>query len=276
MHLAHVYLAERRAVGELAATSVEVIRWTLSTFARHVADRPVDTVTRLDVEAWLAPHVDQPNTAKSMLTKLRPFARWLVEHDHVPRDFTVGVRSPRPRKGPARCVALPRVGALVHACPDDRAVLIVLLMVGMGLRCAEVAAITMADVDLERGELAVRGKGGRGRVTRSVPIHDDVARMIRRTGRRHGPLVESYQRPGRALTAHTVSTLVAEWMRDAGIDETAHALRHTFAQELLDAGADWRLVQDALGHASIATTIDIYGRRRPSGLRAAMNGLRIA
>jgi site-specific recombinase XerD len=128
--------------------------------------------------------------------------------------------------------------------------------------------------------LRVRGKGGRGRVTREVPIHVDVERTmvyyLAGQSRGGGRLLRSYQRPDAGLTAHTISALVGDWMTAAGLEESAHALRHTFAQELLDAGADWRLVQDGLGHASIATTIDVYGRRRPTGLRAAMNALRYA
>jgi site-specific recombinase XerD len=273
--LIDAYIGERRATGELAPSSCEVIRATLRTFARHCHGTALRDVNRGDVEAWLAPHVEQPNTAKSKLTKLRPFARWLVEHGHIDRDFTVGVRSVKLRKGPVRCVAMSRVGAVLGVCPDDRAVLMVLLMVGMGLRCGEVAAIRLGDVDWDRLELHVRGKGGRGRVTRCVPLHDDVATVAHRVaaGRTTGPLVRS-QHGDAPLSAHFVSKLVSGWMRAAGVSESAHALRHTFAQELLDAGADWRLVQDALGHASIATTIDIYGRRRPTGLRSAINAVR--
>lgn len=274
--LIDAYIGERRATGELAATSCEVIRATLRTFARHCDGVALRDVERTDVEAWLAPHVESPNTAKSKLTKLRPFARWLVEHGHIDRDFTVGVRSVKLRKGPVRCVAMPKVAAVLAVCPDDRAVLMVLLMVGMGLRCGEVAAIRLTDIDWHRGELDVRGKGGRGRVTRCVPLHDDVATVAQRVAGTHttGPLVRSQGDDRSAVSAHHVSKLVSGWMRAAGVRETAHALRHTFAQELLDAGADWRLVQDALGHASIATTIDIYGRRRPTGLRAAINNVR--
>lgn len=270
------YIGERRSTGELAPSSCEVIRATLRTFARHCHGVALRDIDRSHVEAWLAPHIESPNTAKSKLTKLRPFARWLVERHRIDRDFTSGVRSVKLRKGPVRCVAMPKVGAVLRACPDDRAVLMVLLMVGMGLRCGEVAAIRLGDVDWDRAELHVRGKGGRGRVTRCVPLHDDVATVAHRVagGRTTGPLVHSQHDHGAPLSAHFVSKLVSGWMRAAGVSESAHALRHTFAQELLDAGADWRLVQDALGHASIATTIDIYGRRRPTGLRAAINAVR--
>lgn len=276
--LIDTYLAERRATGELAPTSCEVIRATLRTFARHCDGVPLRNVERRHVEAWLAPHVESPNTLKSKLTKLRPFARWLLEHGHVTRDICAGVRTVKLRPGPVRCVAMPRVTAVLRACPDDRAVLMVLLMVGMGLRCGEVAAIRLEDIDWHRSELNVRGKGGRGRVTRCVPLHDDVATVARRVVGAHttGPLVRSHADARRPVSAHHVSKLVGRWMADAGVTETAHALRHTFAQELLDAGADWRLVQDALGHASIATTIDIYGRRRPTGLRDAINNVRPA
>lgn len=280
-----VYIGERQGVGELAPTSVKAIRVVLRTFTAHTRGIEPRAVTREHVESWIAPHVRVPNTAKSMLTKLRPFVRWLLEHQIVDRDFTAGVRSPKLVKGPVRAVAVQRVSMLVRSCPDQRARLIVLLMVGMGLRCIEVERLTMADLDTDTGMLSLRGKGGRGRVTRAVPIHVDVAtaidRYLEHQPHHDGPIIRSYPRRGegvdpRCLTAHTISGLVSEWMTAAGLNETAHALRHTFAQELLDAGADWRLVQDALGHASIATTIDIYGRRRPAGLRSAMDSLRYA
>lgn len=274
------YLADRASVGELVESSAKVIRAVLRTFARHVRDIAPDEVRREHVESWLAPHVGQPNTTKSMLTKLRPFVRWCIDRGHLTRDFTIGVRLPRPVPGPVRALPGVAVTAVVRACPDARARLIVLLMAGMGLRAGEVAGIRFDDLDLERGELAVRGKGGRGRITRAVPIHDEVRRACTTylADEPHfgGHLIRSRQPPNGGLTAHTVSKLVGRWFDHAGLDETGHSLRHTCAQELLDAGADWRLVQDLLGHKSIATTIDIYGKRRPAGLREALNARRLA
>lgn len=275
--LIDTYLHERLETGELVQKSAKVIRTVLRTFARHVGDVALEAIEVDHVRSWLAPSIGVPNTAKSKLTKLRPFAQWLAMRGHVMRDFTLGARTPKVPKGPVRVVAAQRVSALMQECPDDRALLIVLLMIGMGLRCEEVANIEIStDIDFDRHELHVRGKNGRGWVTRTLPLHTDVEALIRRTvPRSSGPLIPSYWRPERPLTAHTISRYVSRWMTAAGIDETAHALRHTFAQELIDDGADWRLVQDALGHASIATTIDIYARRRPTGLREAMNARRL-
>ncbi len=271
--LVTAYLSHRAASGDLARTSEVVIRSTLTRFVRSL-DVPLSEATKQQVIDWLMPHVHQPNTCKSMITKLRPFVRWLVETDRIAKDFTLGVKHPRIVVGPPRSCSSTEVIAVLEQCPDTRARVIVLLMVMMGLRAKEVAAIMLEDINLDGGMLAVRGKGGRGRVTRSVPIQADARRaivsLLAQSPAFYGPLVRSY-RDGRPLSPHWISELVARWFRDAGVDETGHALRHTCAQDLLDEGADPQSVQDLLGHASVATTLDLYRRRRPVGLRALMD-----
>jgi integrase/recombinase XerD len=76
-----------------------------------------------------------------------------------------------------------------------------------------------------------------------------------------------------------VSVLVRKWIAAAGVKSlpgdgiSAHALRHTCAQDMIDRGADIREVQHALGHRSVMST-EIYLRRAPVGLRQAMEGRR--
>jgi integrase len=96
-----------------------------------------------------------------------------------------------------------------------------------------------------------------------------------------GALIDSYTHPQAPLEAHTLSRMVRRWFSLAGVKAhafdgmSAHALRHTCAQDVLDAGADIRQVQTMLGHASVKTTED-YLRLKPPGLAEAMEGRRYA
>lgn len=285
--LVQEYVAERVRKGQLAESSVGVIEPMLLQWTRHAGPDPMAwTVEQL--EHWVYDQRIRPAYAKSRLTKLRPFLRWLDRRELVDRRFAReadDMESPRVPAGAPRDFADDEVAALMRQLPDARAVLIVILMLQMGLRCGDVARIRIEDIDVRRRLLHVRAKNGRGMHTHWEPITEEawdlLMSWVRSTRRSAGPLICSYQRPGHALRPSSIGDLVAEWIAAAGLKHfpydgrTPHALRHTMAQGMLDRGADLREVQYALGHDTIRST-EYYARREPAGLRAAMEGRRYA
>lgn len=273
------YVRARVEFGDFSEESADAVRWALLSFARHVGPVDIRELNQSHVRKWIGAAHRQPATVKSMLGKVRPFARWCVETDLCPRDFTLGIRSPKVADGLPRCLEAADCGDVLAACPDERARLVLLLMLHCGLRVGEVARLKLEDVNWRRRTVGVRGKGGRGRVTRSVPVPDEAWRQLSRftAGRRKGPVIASYQPPHSNLRPGSLSALVREWMTDAGVKArpgdgvSAHACRHTTAQDLVDQGVDLRVVQRLLGHRSVRTTED-YTRRDPPGLRAAIEG----
>lgn len=269
------YIRARVELGDYSRESADTVRWVLLSFVKKTGPVPLAELNQSHVRQWIGAAHRQPATIKSMLGKLRPFARWLVETERCPKDFTLGIRSPRIPDGLPRCLDPRDCGAVLAACPDERARTAILLMLHCGLRVGEVARLRVEDVDYRRRTLQVRGKGGRGRPTRSVPVPDEAWRQLSRytAGRRRGAVIASYQPPYGNLRPGSLSALVREWMADAGVKSSAHACRHTTAQDLVDQGVDLRVIQRLLGHRSIRTTED-YTRRDPPGLRDAVEGRR--
>src|SRR5690606_13059056 len=198
------------------------------------------------------------------LSVFRGFARWLVATGRVKSDPTVGIRSPRQPRHLPRALTRCQSTRVVAACPDTRARLMVLLMLQEGLRRGEVAAIQTGDVDLARLELDVRGKGGGGAVTRRLPISDETQRALdaylAECPPVAGPLIRSYRDPQAGVSAPTVGRIVADVMARAEVKQrprdgrSAHALRHSCANDMLDGPADVHQVQAALGHRSPVAT----------------------
>jgi len=112
-----------------------------------------------------------------------------------------------------------------------------------GLRVSELVSLNRDQIDLERKEFGVRGKGNKLRV---VFLSDTAAEWIERYVRSEGM----------RLTTRSIQRIVAKYARKAGlpIEVTPHTLRHSFATDLLISGADIRSVQEMLGHESIRTT----------------------
>jgi site-specific recombinase XerD len=149
-----------------------------------------------------------------------------------------------------------------------------LLMCQEGLRCCEVASHELGDVDFDERLMLIRGKGGHQRI---LPLTDEtwgaIAEYLTDHPAHAGPLIRSYNDPYRPIDASYVSTLVARWIRAAGVEATAHALRHTAATDMLRSGAHLRDVQAALGHVSLSTT-QRYLPWVVGDLRTAMAGRR--
>jgi integrase/recombinase XerC len=152
------------------------------------------------------------------------------------------------------------------------------LLYGAGLRVSEAAGVTAGDFDLARGLVTVRGKGNKERI---VPCGETAAAAISdyiELRESLAPKAEQLflNRNGGPLTGRSVDRLVKLYAERAGIGRAVspHALRHSFATHLLEAGVDLRLIQEMLGHASLDTTAvyarvaverwrDVYDRAHP-------------
>ncbi len=197
------------------------------------------------------------------LAALRSFYRFLRREGRVASSPLRVISAPRrPRRLPqaltheavAALLAAPSGDADAHL--RDRAILEVLY--AGGLRVGELVGLTLGAV---RGdELHVRGKGGRDRL---VLIGTQATAALRRYLTEARPrLLRSptdavfLNARGGRLTTRGVQLIVDRWIRAAAVQQrtSPHVLRHTFATHLLDGGADLRVVQELLGHASLATT----------------------
>lgn len=212
------------------------------------------------------------------LAALRTFARYLVREGHLGDDPTQLVGAPRKEQTLPQHLDLAQVDRVI-ASPDlaqaagrrDRAILE--LFYASGLRLSELVGLDIEDVNLSGRVVRVRGKGGKERL---VPFNhstaDALKAMLRdaravtptaptRRSARPGPHARQRhalflnQRGGR-LTTRSVDRVVRQAARAAAVPGglSPHALRHTFATHLLQAGADLRAIQELLGHASLSTT----------------------
>lgn len=205
------------------------------------------------------------STIGKHLSAIRCFCRYLIRSGMRADDPTLDLVWPR------RMQPLPRILssselelleiALAKPLPTidvkgrrvrarDR--IAVLLMLYAGLRLSETVNLKWTDVDLGNGMLTVwYGKNNKSRV---LALHERLAAELGNVSacERIG-YVLSHQ-DGRKISKKTVPHLFEGWLKDAGLAISAHRLRHTFATQLLWAGADLRTIQQLLGHASLATT----------------------
>ena len=223
------------------------------------------------VRAWAARmHAAglSPVTMSRKLAALRSFCAQLCRTGALQTNPARAVHNPKtPRKLP-RFLSEPEIASLLEAPDDsplgrrDRAVLE--LLYATGLRASELTGLNLDSLDLEVRTLRVVGKGRKERV---VPFGMPAMRAVREWLK----VRDEWPKPvltatddralfltptGRRLSNDGLRRLLAQRLRQAAINKqaTPHAIRHSFATHLLNAGADLRAIQELLGHASLGTT----------------------
>ena len=206
-------------------------------------------------------------TVARKASSLRRYFRWAERTGRVAADPTVGAMTPTRGRRLPRVLRSEELGTLLDnpraAVADDssprrqRDIAVLELLYGSGLRVSEVCAIQVEDIDWERRQLTVNGKGSKQRI---VPLSEPAAyalaewladgrgEMADASSAGDAVFVNLYGRP---LNTQAVRRLVD---RRASTQTNPHALRHTFATHLLDGGADLRQVQELLGHTDLGST----------------------
>lgn len=199
------------------------------------------------------------------LAAVRTFHAFLVREGRATVDPSRGVVRPKVPRLLPRPLSVQQVTALIGSVASedapglrDRAILETLY--GAGLRISELVGMDVDDVDLEEGSVRVVGKGNKERVVplgryavAALSAYLVRSRPILASARSAGALFLN-QRGGR-LTRQGAAGILSSAAHLAGLDRvTPHTLRHSFATHLLEGGADVRVVQELLGHATLATT----------------------
>jgi integrase/recombinase XerC len=289
------YLADERRA---SARTVETYIRDLRSFRDYVREEglPADA-GKLDIVAlrgFLASLFgsNQASTMKKKVSAIRSLFKFLLKRHIIEQNPASGLRSPKISQSLPRFLTVEQAFRVMDAPPKeekrakplkvrDQALLETLY--ATGVRVSELAGMNLDHCDFTESEVRVLGKGGKERI---VPLGKSAVEAIRAYLPERGGLLEKAKqgepdalwlsRNGRRLGVRQVQNIVRRHgTLGAGRgDLHPHAMRHTCATHLLDAGADLRSIQELLGHSSLSTTqrythvsvdrlMEVYDRAHP-------------
>lgn len=240
---------------------------------KDIANLDLATVRKYRV--YLANRVDDKGLTLKRVTQnyyviaLRSFLRFLIKNDHKTLEPSK-IDLPKTESRSLKFLEKEQVDRLVTACDTskeegirDRTILE--LLFSTGLRVSEIVKLNRDQINLDRREFGVIGKGGKARI---VFVSDRAAQWIANYLKKRedvfkplfirysGKVIEDNSGEKMRLTARSIERIVKKYVRAIRlpVDATVHTLRHSFATDLLTNGADIRSVQEMLGHKNIATT----------------------
>jgi integrase/recombinase XerC len=275
------YLRHVKDERQLSRHTVEAYRRDLSDLEGFLGeyygslDWTWGSVDRLAIRAFLS-HVTmlglKRGTIARKLSTVRSYFRFLHREGAVAANPARHVRAPRQgRELPGYLtqremsrlfdLAGEQAGARGWRGMRDRSLME--LLYAAGLRLSEAHSLNVADVDLDRGQVKVLGKGGKERI---VPIGRLAVRALRDYNRERAsrfgvpvvtePMFMSDRDRGTRLSRRQIQRVVTRFIMLAAEESglSTHSVRHSFATHLLDEGADLLAIKELLGHASLSTT----------------------
>ena len=250
------------------ADVLEFIVFLTSHHAEPQGLAPLARVTTPDMRAFLAHLRGQGVGSRTMARKLsavKSFYRWLAEREGFEPTAVMMARAPKFQKKLPRPLAEDAAKAMIDTVEMQAAdswigardAAVVTVLYGCGLRISEALGLN-GDASPLPDVLRITGKGGRERVVPVIgPARDAVAAYVALA-----PFEMTADEPlfrgtrGGRLNPRAIAKVMENARMQLGLPATAtpHAMRHSFATHLLEAGGDLRAIQELLGHASLATT----------------------
>lgn len=290
------FLAQRAALSGASENTLKAYRGDLLEFLGFMTGHmggpqglaPLARIGVPDMRAWMAQARGTGLGARSLARKLsavKSFYRWLAEREGFEPTAVLSARAPKFQPRLPRPLAEDAARAVINTVElqsdkgwiGARDTAVVTLLYGCGLRISEALGLKGRDAPLPAA-LRIIGKGGKERI---VPVID-AAREAVNTYLRHCPFAAEPDTAlfrgarGGALNPRQVQKVMAQTRMQLGLPATAtpHAMRHSFATHLLNAGGDLRTIQELLGHASLSTTqaytgvdnarlMEVYARAHP-------------
>ncbi len=207
-----------------------------------------------------------PATVARKLAAIRGFFKFLEGQRAIPRSPTAFIETPKLWRRLPQTLSVEEIERMLQSVGEEglglRDLAMLELLYGTGLRVSELVSLELGHVNREAGFLRCIGKGNKERI---VPVgRQAMAAMARYLETNRPQLVARHpeaqalfvNRRGGPLTRQRIWQLLRRYARAGLVTKTVgpHTLRHSFATHLLERGADLRIVQELLGHASVSTT----------------------
>jgi integrase/recombinase XerD len=273
-YLDHLAVERGLAPNTLASYRRDLARYVAFLASRGHPD--LAEVSPADVSAFLVdlregseehPPLSASSAARTVVA-VRGFHRFLKREGLTANDPAEPVKPPTPPRRLPKAISVDEVEGLLRAAGPgetalslrDRALLE--LLYGTGARISEAVGLDVDELDLEGGAVKLSGKGGKQRVVpvgsyarAAVSAYLVRGRPVLAAAGKGTPALFLNARGGR-LSRQSAWSVLRACAERSGVrgDVSPHVLRHSFATHLLDGGADVRVVQELLGHASVATT----------------------
>ena len=208
-------------------------------------------------------------TVNRKVSSLRAFYKYLLRNGKIKKNPANMVQAPKTEKYMPTFLSVDETFQLLNAVGEKSALhlrsrAMMELFYSSGLRLSELAGLNIMDIDFHRELVKVRGKGKKERI---VPVGKTALQVLREYLENTGDLrrdfdADVFKNPlflnarGKRITTRSIARIVDEATSRSGIGRkiSPHALRHSFATHLLNAGADLRSIQELLGHKSLSTT----------------------
>lgn len=234
-------------------------------FYEYIKEMNLDykSVTRNNLRGFLFKLKDRNLTKKTISRKIsgvRSFYRFLLKEGYIDKNPLLTIELPKVEKRLPTFLTEDEVLKLINY-PDKKNILglrdslILKMLYSTGMRVSELVSLRISELDLEKGEVIIKGKGNKERVVfLPYDILEDIKFYIQR--RKKNSNILFLNRKGKLLTDKGVRLLVEKYAKKVIPYKkiTPHTLRHTFATHLLTNGADLRSVQELLGHTKLSTT----------------------
>ena len=264
---AATWLTGRTARGEIAESTGQTYSGHLDAFVAFVGhDTPLAAIDVETLEAWVASlrRPDGRQMASSArntkVSTVRSLFAYCTQRQWIDVNPFIWIKPAKVPRRLAKRVPRNELADVLETAPFRERTMIV-LMLQVGLRRGEIAALRVENWDREGQWLTVVGKGDKERRC-SVP--DEAAVELEKwidalpTTIRSGPMWPSTHRPGEGVSPRTVSARITQVSTDCGLHVTPHRYRHTMATEAVQAGASLPALAEQLGHSSAKVTADVY------------------
>lgn len=207
-------------------------------------------------------------TVNRKISSLRAFYKYLIRSGKAKNNPAAMVQTAKTEKYMPNFLSVDEMFELLKdrnngAWSDLRNRAMLELFYSSGLRLSELAELNVTDLDFKQALVKVRGKGRKERI---VPVGEPASNALQKylanTAEVRKTTDDVFKNPlflnarGKRITVRSIARIVDEVTKKSGIGRkiSPHALRHTFATHLLNAGADLRSIQELLGHESLSTT----------------------
>jgi integrase/recombinase XerD len=259
------YLSYLEIERGLSSNTLSAYRRDLDAFTQSLPPGPlvIDRNIILGYLAQLKKKGLRSTSVARALASLRGCFGWARQFLLLDFDPVDGIQNPQKEKRLPRVLTVSEAAQLINAAADSRDRALIELLYAAGIRVSELVNLELGQVNFERGYIKCIGKGDKERI---VPVGQQALESLKaylpeapkpKTSKSKKTRIFVFpDRHGKPLTRALVWEIIKRTAQRAGITTqlSPHTLRHSFATHLLENGADLRVVQELLGHASVVTT----------------------